>query len=143
MGYRQFVQNLLALRGKLHQHLPSIVRVASSFYEPEMLKAIDKPDRTVVPNQKSFGKMADGRQNISWKSLEDQQSLMLLCFDSERLRGFLTEVEEASDLKPKFFELSKFRELKVETAVPHIYIVARYKISRRTRASCGFHRSPR
>src|SRR5690349_4569823 len=127
MGYGQFVQNLLALRSKLHQYLPRIVRVACSLDESEMLKAVDKPDRTVVPNEKSFGKMTDGRQNIRRQALEDQQSLMLLRFDSEGLRGFLTEVEKAADLKPKFFKLPKFRQLEVEPAVPHIYIVSRYK----------------
>ena len=140
MRYGQFVQKLLALRRKLHQYLSSIVRVACSLYEPEMLKAIDKPDRTVVPNEKSFGKMADGRQNSRWKALKNQQGLVLLRFDSERLRRFLTEVKEAADLKPKFFELSKFRQFKIETAVPHIYIVPRYKFLPRRSFVETFHR---
>ena len=128
MRYGQFVQNLLALRGKLHEYLPSIVRIACSLDESEMLEAIDKPDGAVVPNEESFSKMTDGRQTVRWKALKNQQSLMLLRFDAELLRGFLTEVQEPPDLKPKFFELAKFRCLKVETVVPHCYIVARYKL---------------
>src|SRR3954471_24630000 len=99
MRYGQFVQNLLALRGKLHEYLPSIVRVACSLDQSEMLEAIDEPDGAVVPNEESFSKMTDSRQTVRWKTLNNQQSLMLLRFDAELLRGFLTEVKEPPDLK--------------------------------------------
>lgn len=143
MCYGQFVQNLLALRGKLHQHLSSVVRVTCSLYEAEMLKAIDEPDGAVMPNEKSFGKMTDGGQSIRWQPLQNQQSLMLLRFDTEGLRGFLTEIEEPPNLKAKFFELAKFRQLKVETAVPHIYIVPRYKFAFCSRSVGALHRCTR
>src|SRR3954451_1058908 len=115
MGQREPVQDPLALRRQMHQHLAGVLRIRLPGHEPQALKPVNKTDSTLMFKEQALGQMPYRWQGTGRSPLQNQQSLVLLRLKPCGRHHVLTEVKKPANLKPELLQLSILR-------VDHRYI---------------------
>jgi hypothetical protein len=83
-------------------HLTPVFITSTPSHQATRGEAIHQFDGAVMLNLQAFRQFTNSRTNARRQSLEGQQQLMLTRLHAGRLCRFLTEVQKAPELVPKF-----------------------------------------
>ena len=78
MGAREMLQNMLAALGQAQSHLAPVFRPFRPFDQAALFEPVGQADGAMMPNEKVFGHLTDGRAGRIVGCANDEQHLVLL-----------------------------------------------------------------
>jgi hypothetical protein len=86
------MQQLIAMRRQLNQHLSMIFTTGKPPHRPTFDQAVDQFHRAVMPQAKPVRKRGNGRASPRRQTFESEKKLMLLWLNAYRPGSFFTEM---------------------------------------------------
>jgi hypothetical protein len=102
MVKRQLAKDSLAPGGERNQNLSAILATGVPPHQACGRKTVDEFDRTVMPDLKPLGELADPGTRAFGQTFQSQHELMLLRFEACITGRLLAEVEKAAQLITDF-----------------------------------------